>query len=276
MRIASGIGNHRTQRSNSGARFVVICTLALVLVALAMPAVAQEDKDKDNSGTNPINFTWDWRSYVEMVKLEGDNSSITNTIEMRVPLGEKWTVRTRVRRSSLSLDPDGDGLSTEVSGIGDMDARVLYVPYQTQKRALVFGLEGFFDTASNRFLGSGRTAIGPQIFGVFFNPIGGGTLMAPAVQQIIDVDGDEDRDEVSKTQFDFFYLVLDKSKKWWILGNPQYVIDHEQDTEFGLFEVEYGRMILGGFSMYTRLSAAFGADTPYDYSTELGFKAVWR
>ena len=251
--------------------------VVLAALIVAVPAVAQ-DKDKDNSGTNPINFTWDWRNYVEMVQLGDDNSSITNTIEMRVPLGEKFNFRTRIRRSSLSLDPNGPGIGgkTEISGIGDMDARVLYVPYQNQKRALVFGLEGIFNTASNRFLGSGRNAIGPQIFGVFFNPIGGGTLMAPAVQQIIDLDGDEDRDEVDRTQFDFFYLWLDKNKKWRILANPQYVIDNEQDTEFGLFEVEYGRMILGGFSMYTRMSVAYGADTPYDYSTELGFKAIWR
>ncbi len=249
--------------------------LAALIWGLAspFPAAAQGE---DKSGTNPINFTWDWRSFVEMQAPEGDNSVTIRTIEQRVPLGKRMNFRFRVRHTSISLAPDSTGNSVEYSGLGDWDARVLFVPVANAKRALVFGLEATFDTASNQFLGSGKTSLGPQVFGVLFAPPGGGTLVAPAYQYVFHVGGDEARRDVSRSLFDLFYLWLDKGKKWWVLANPQAVIDHENETEFGLFEMEYGRMILGGISSYVRPSVGIGADRPYDLSAEFGFKAIYN
>jgi hypothetical protein len=96
-------------------------------------ATAQED----NTGTNPVNFTYDFRLYAEMASLPIDDSSlITNTVEFRWPfgrdvanlkgtgagslyydLGSRFGTRLRARYSNLSVDVPGSG-TLSVSGIG--------------------------------------------------------------------------------------------------------------------------------------------------------------
>ena len=66
-----------------------------------------------------------------------------------------------------------------------------------------------------------------------------------------------------------------KNKKWWALADPQIVVDHENDKEFGLIELEYGRIMFGGLSSYLRPSIGIGSDKPDDWSMEFGFKVIW-
>ena len=118
-------------------------------------ASAQED----NTGTNPVNFTYDFRLFTEMASLPSDDSSlITSTIEFRWPfgrdianlkgvgagsryhdMGRRWGMRIRARHSNLSVDVPGAG-TYSVSGIGDFDARLLYLPYVGKKSILAVGL----------------------------------------------------------------------------------------------------------------------------------------
>jgi hypothetical protein len=104
---------------------------------------------EDNSGTNPVNFTYDFRVYSELAQLPNDaGSSALTTAELRVPLGRdiaylsddpeespfydmgsRWQLRFRAKYKNLSLEnpanpPFG---ASEVSGIGDFDARLLWI-----------------------------------------------------------------------------------------------------------------------------------------------------
>lgn len=142
--------------------------------------------------------------------------------------------------------------------------------------SLALGLEATFDTATNPLLGGGKNTLGPQIFGVFFKPPGGGVLVAPAYQYVFDIGGEDARPTVKRSQFDLFYLWLTEKKNGWVLANPQAVIDPENDTSFALGEFEYGRMMYFGISSYTRASVGIGEDRPYDYSFEVGFKVIYR
>jgi len=265
-------------RKGSMKAMAAMCSAAALILTTSAAGTAMAQDGSDNSGTNPINFTWDWRSYVEMQDIgKSEDTSLTlQTIEQRMPVGSKANFRYRVRHVSLSLDPGGEGTSREISGLGDWDTRVLYVPKVSAKAALVVGLEASFNTASNRFLGSGKTTLGPQIFGVFFRPPGGGALIAPAYQYVFHVAGDADRADISRSQFDVFYLWLDKGKKWWVMANPQAVIDHEGETEFALLEAEYGRMMFAGLSSYVRPSVGIGEHRPYDLSAEFGLKVIYK
>ena len=59
-----------------------------VLVAMATTAFAQEEAEKkDNSGTNPINFTYDYRLYTEWQQFTDNGGSQNRTVmELRAPL----------------------------------------------------------------------------------------------------------------------------------------------------------------------------------------------
>ena len=109
-----------------------------------------------------------------------------------------------------------------------------------------------------------------------FNPGLGMTLFAPAYQYAFDIAGDDLIPEVSRSLIDLFALWTAEDKSWWALVDPQIVIDHENDVEFGQIELEVGQMMLGGLSSYIRPGFGVGADRPLDWTLEFGFKVIWR
>ena len=273
-----------------------LLVLVLVLVA-ATPVFAGE---KDNTGTNPANFTYDARFYSEMATLPGQGGSlITNTYELRWPMGgniaklrgeeegglysnmgKRAAFRIKARQKSLSLEGPAESPfgTSEVSGIGDLDARLLGILYYNKSMLIAAGLEATFDLASNDYLGSGKTLLLPQVFFVFPSLMGKGSLFAPGFQYVFDVGGDPARADVSRTQIDLYFVWVLAEGKNWLIVDPQVVFDHKNDTYPGLLEVEWGFMIAqsAGASTYVRPGVGIGADRPYDWNIEAGLKFVWR
>jgi hypothetical protein len=253
----------------------VKCLVAAVLL-MGVCGYAQEAK-KDNTGTNPINFTYDLRAYYNYADLNtaGDGESQTTTLEFRVPLSETWAFRTRLRGVDKRIDSTGDGVrDIDESGFGDVDIRFLNVPYvnMQKKFAFAWGLEATFDTADD-LLGGGSTTLGPQVFAVFFKPIGGGDLFAPAYQHVFDIDGNK----VNRGLIDIFYLYTFKTSFFnWVLVNPQAVIDFENDnTASWNIDCEAGKMLSQNQSCYLRPGVGVGDDRLFDLDVELGWKLVW-
>lgn len=237
----------------------------------------------DQTGTNPINFTFDLRVYNEYLWLNtaGDGNQNLTTVEFRVPfLDGKWQFRVRARANVINADLNDDGVDElDESGFGDLDFRFLTVPYVNPEKRIAFaaGLEVFLDTASDEALGSGSTSLGPQIFLVFFKPFGLDIdLFAPAYQHKFSIDGND----VNQSLIDLFMLKTSEDKTLWVLVNPVFVIDHEANTEYMLIDIELGTMLdkyLGtkGHSVYVRPSVGIGGDRPYDASIEVGYKMVF-
>ena len=289
----------RFVRRPKSATSSVVCIVALcaVLLGLVAPATvfAQEEK-KDDTGTNPINFTYDSRFYTEMSWLTADNSSlITNTFELRMPLGRtmsnltnqkigifndlgsRHAIRLKVRTKSLNLDT-GEGPNTNISGIGDMDFRYLYIPYASNSFGSAVGLEAFVPTASNDALGGGKLVLRPQIFAGFFGLFGKNSIFAPGILYLFDVAGDDDRASVNQWQMDIYFVWLLGNMKHWLIINPAPVLDVENSKEFMIVDVELGFMVpqLPGASVWFRPGAGVGSDRPFDWTFEFGFKFIWR
>ena len=268
--------------------------IVLLLFLLAFPVSGQEKK-KDDTGTNPINFTYDARFYTETSWLRPDNSSlITNTFELRMPLGRtmsnltnqklgifndlgsRHALRFKFRYKSLNaVLSDGP---VNISGTGDMDFRYLYIPYVTNKWGLAGGLEAFFPTASNDALGDGKLVLRPQIFAGFFGLFGKASIFAPGLLYLFDVAGDDDRASVNQWQMDIYFVWLLGQMKHWLIINPQPVLDVENSKEFMIVDVELGFMVpqLPGSSIWVRPGAGVGSDRPFDWTFEFGFKFIWR
>jgi hypothetical protein len=115
--------------------------LAILFLALFLPLTAySEDKPDfsgDQTGTNPINFTFDARLYNEYLWLntEGDGDKNVTTLEFRHPfLDGKFQFRTRVRVAHLEADLTGNGHDdVDEFGLGEIDFRFLTVPYVNMK-----------------------------------------------------------------------------------------------------------------------------------------------
>lgn len=245
-------------------------TVFSILLLAVSPAIA-----KDNTGTNPINFTNDLRVYHNYTELDtrGDGNLNTTTLQYRTPFADgKWQFQIKVPFVNSDIDVTGNGVNDiDDSGIGDVSMRFVTVPIlkMEKKFALAVGLEVGLDTAD----GEGSTTLGPQIFGVFFKPPGGGALAAPAYQHVFSVDGKD----VNRSQLDFFYLYKLKDKFFnWAMVNPQAVIDYEDNNNTHVnIDFEAGKMITKTQSLYVRPGVGIGSDRYYDWDFEAGWKVVW-
>jgi len=239
--------------------------------------VQAEEAPKDNTGTNPINFTNDFRIYYNYSDLNtsGDGKSHTATLEYRFPISDTWQFRTRLRGVKKQIDATGNGVDDiDDSGFGDMDMRILNVPYvnMEKKFAFAWGVEAFLDTADDS-LGGDSTALGPQVFGVFFKPPGGGTMIAPAYQHVFSIDGED----MHQARLDVFYLYQFKEKFiTWLMINPQGVIDYDNDNNASWnLDVEAGKMVTKNQSIYLRPGTGIGGHRVFDWDLEIGWKKVW-
>jgi hypothetical protein len=277
-------------------KVVIAFGLLLILLIAASPAVAQDEK-KDDTGTNPVNFTYDFRFITEMQYFKDDGGSqIKQTLEWRAPLGsdiknlgggglfadmgKRFGLRFRAYHQNLSLnnsttDPRD---TSQVSGIGDFDARILTIAYASKKFVLAPGLEAFFNTASNDVLGSGKNTLAPVVFGAFFGLLGKGSLFAPGYQYVFDVGGDPERGDISRSQIDLYFVwVLAQGKNWFLL-DPQIILDHHNSVEFMTVDAEWGFMIVpkSGISGYVRPGVGVGSYRPFDWNLEFALKLIWR
>jgi hypothetical protein len=264
---------------------MAVVTLTLTSADLLAQSVeqAKEKLKKDKTGTNPVNFSKDFRIYNEFSWLNtdgGGNQNLT-TLEYRTPFaGGKWQWRLRARLNSIKADLNDDGVDDlDDSGIGDWDMRFLTVfNFNLESRvAWAGGLEVFMNTASEDALGSGTTALGPQVFYVKLLETG---LFAPGLQYKVSIDEDAGRSETNQVLIDLNYLKMAKDKKSWFFTDPQLVFDNENDKEFAIVDFEWGWMMatwyddLLGHSFYVRPSVGVGADRPTDGSIEFGYKIV--
>jgi hypothetical protein len=257
----------------------LILTAVVTLTLTSANLLAQsEEQEKDKTGTNPVNFSRDFRVYNEFTRLNtaGDGTQNLTTAEIRLPFAEgKWQWRLRARINSIEVDLDG----INDSGIGDWDMRFLTVFdfNKETKTAWAGGLEVFLDTADEDALGAGSTSLGPQVFYVKFLPRG---LFAPGLQYKFSVDEDAGRSEVDQVLIDLNYLRMAEDKKSWFFTDPQLVFDNENDQEFAIVDLEWGWMManwyddLPGHSFYVRPSFGVGADRPTEGSIEFGYKIV--
>ena len=259
--------------------------LAFLFVVAVVPAGAQTEEDvkaemkKDKTGTNPLNFTYDARLYNEYrwLNTAGDGHQNVTTVELRAPiLDGKWQIRTRLYNVDMAADLNDDGMDDiDESGFGDMDIRLMTVPYM-KAFAIGVGVELFLDTAEEDALGSGATTIAPLVGVGIFNPIGKGSIFLPLYQHKISVDEDSGRDRVHQGVLDLFLVKTFAGAKYWGFIDPQVILDYENSTEFVLMELQAGTMLRKkGQSVYAMPSVGLGNDRPYDFSLELAWKIVW-
>jgi len=246
---------------------------------------AVTDKN-DKSGTNPINFQRDIRIYNEYTWLntEGDGNQNLTTLEYRTPFaGGKWQLRARLPYSITTADFNGDGIDdVDDNGLGDVNIRLMTVPWMKGANALALAVEVFFDTASEDSLGAGATSLAPVVFfGHFFQggwgPWKKGGLFAPGLQYKFSIDEDVGRDEVEQIIIDINYLAMSENGKTWLFVEPQIVFDQVNDVEFAIMDIEFGFMTSRpGQSWYIRPTFTLGSssDRSTDYGIEIAYKWI--
>ncbi len=264
--------------------YVLELSTLIALITLSANGIAQEASDaEDKTGTNPVNFSRDFRVYNEYLRLNtpGDGNQNVTTMEFRTPFADgKWQYRMRVRHTTFKADLNDNGHNdVDESGLGDIDMRILTVPFldMANRQAIAVGLEVFFDTASEDALGSGTTSLGPQVFYVKFLENGS---FAPGLQYKKSIAEDDGRAETDQIIIDLNYLRMAEDKRSWFFMDPQIVFDRDANNEYAIVDFEWGWMMsnwfeeMEGHSFYIRPSIGVGVYRPTDYSIEFGYRIV--
>lgn len=274
------------RRAAATAAFVVLMLMALSLchaqeseLLLAGQAVLQQsdepeakkDMSADKTGTNPINFQDTFIVWNEYSDLGHDLYTNQTVFEYAAPLQQN-TMTVRVRIPMVTSNISGD---TEF-GLGDISLRGLKTVELNQKGmyAWVAGLEAWFNTASDVSLGAGKTSLGPLAIFVKFLPKQK-MIIAPSYQQKFSIGGSESRADINMGMIDLYIVKMLEGGKRWVMIDPQFLIDFENDAAFGgLFKVTYGMYMGEGKSIYLKPGIGFG-EQPVDFSLETGFKVVF-
>jgi hypothetical protein len=186
----------------------------------------------------------------------------------------------------MAADSNNDGKDDiDDSGLGDINFRLLTVPYFKGANAIAIALEVFLNTASEDNLGAGTTSLAPVIFyGRFFRggfgPWKKGGLFAPGLQYKFSVDEDDGRADTEQAIIDINFLLQAKDGQSWLFAEPQIVFDLENNTEFAIIDIEFGWMMtkwfenMAGQSFYLRPTFTVGTDRFTDYGIEVGYKFI--
>ena len=232
----------------------------------AAPATQSHLDEEDTTGTNPAKFTRTLILLNEFRSL-GEEAAFDEAMFRYIqPFGKNLKVQL-----SLPLDSIDAGGDT-VFGFGELSLKFNYRAWLNERNALIINLDTFWPTATRDEFMSGKYVVDPGFtYAMFFRQ--GEMIFAPSLQQKISYAGDADRADVNQTQVDL-YFVWRPTKTNWVTIDPQIVRDWEKDTEFGQLEIEFGRVMFGGTSVYLRPGIGIGADRPLEWNLEFGLKVV--
>ena len=129
--------------TNAPRKVVIALVTVFATIALSSFSLAQTEEQKaDQTGTNPINFSKDFRVYDNYTWLNfGDGGANVLTAEYRTPFaGGKWQWRVRARYTGIEADLNNDGFDEiDQTGMGDIDMRFLTVLNMNMEKKTAMG-----------------------------------------------------------------------------------------------------------------------------------------
>lgn len=252
-------------------------TTTLLSLAAALSCVfavgASAQEAKDSSGTNPAILSRQLSKSNEYRFLADDYFfNVTNFRYTEPFLDGKASIRLTIPVNATDLAP-GD---TDV-GLGDIAAKLSWVPYISRSQAFILSSELYAPTASEDILGTGKWVIAPGI--TWANFVSPEVIVAPALIHNVSFAGEDDRPDVSRTDFDLYVVYKPHGKTWWITSDTTVSHDFEGDTTPISWELTFGRSLMqldggGALNGYIRPGIGIGHDRPYNFNIEVGINLI--
>lgn len=245
--------------------------LALGVVAsLSQSAYAQEQKD--TSGTNPAVITRTLSFSNEYRFLPGGDYYDQMLFRFTQPfLDGKAGLRLSLPLDATNVTGDGE------FGIGDISAKLSWIPYVSRQQAFVLSGEVYAPTASEDVLGTGKWVAAPGITWAWFaSPE---IIIAPAYIHNFSFAGDDNRANVNRGDFDLYAVYRPQGKRWWLTSDFTASHDFEADTTPMSWEFQFGWNVAqlkngAAVNAYVRPGVGIGPDRPYDANIEAGISLV--
>jgi hypothetical protein len=254
---------------------MIACLLLLGSMPVGAQAVTETPAPRtENDGTDPtspvrfLKFNFEHLDLALPESLPGDNSN-TFALEFQQPFGR---TALKLKLPITSLDVLGDSSY----GLGDVSAKVSHVASVTKTHGIVVGAEMIFNTSSRPELGTGKTVFKPSLIYAFF--LNGGHIFAPALVHSVSIAGDENRNNISATTIDFYFVPKLANPKVFMTLDPAITQDWHNDKFFFITAVTVGYTIgpmLGGKGqVIVKPTIGIGGDKPTGWGIQAGFQLI--
>jgi hypothetical protein len=249
-----------------------ILTLLASFGLLFTAGFTMAGEQAENDGTDPtLPVRKAWFAF-EHLELDPSGNSNMFSATFDLPLGSAKAPVLRVKVPVAAIDIAGDNSY----GLSDVQVRLTKVMSRTREGGLVLFGEIFFDTAERPELGTGKTVA--RASAIYAKFLSGGRIFAPAVLHNFSVAGDDDRDEVSITTFDFYYVPRFSNPKVYMTVDPFITLNWENDRQFAGLAVttgyKLGKMLGGRGQAYVKPTVFLMSEKPSSWGLEVGFQLL--
>ena len=248
------------------------CRAILLLCAL-LPGVAPAD----TSLVKRLDPT-DFRTRLEVRDKiqEPQFGGLRNVLLPKIDYAFSKTFALRVEVPLVTWDPYSPRFDAQ-TGMGNVSVRAAFRLLRTEHMALVGGVEGILDTATDSLLGYDRNVVAPFAFLSIQAPELHTTFF-PNLQYFQSVDGDKLQGEVHYTQAKLFALTQWPGR-FYTGAEALFIVDHVRNNRVGAtFELETGRFINKHVALWVRPGVGVGGDDipqVYNWNVEVGLRYLF-
>ncbi len=218
--------------------------------------------------------------YMEMI--DGSYRNVL-TAGLRLPVDDHWALQ-------IALPFVMTDQLTEEAGSGDLRIGADWVTRNDDDTGWLFGMDLVFDTSTEPTAGRGQHLFEPHVTWVAWR--GKRLMVAPSYRHIFGTGGGDSGRLAGNDEYTVHEAILSlllgmpvgREGKYWTAAIPELTWDIEGETQFFSLAMELGRMVSDESYLYLRPAVGtysedygiLGADYPYDWSLELGWRFTFR
>ena len=239
--------------------------------AIGLSGYAQA-QERDTSGTNPAVITRTLSLSNEYRFLPKDTYYNQTLLRYTEPFFDgKMGLRLTVPLEATDI------IGEDQFGVGDVSAKLSWIPHVSRHQAFVLSTEIYTPTASENVLGTGKWVAAPGITWAYF--ASREVIIAPAYIHNFSFAGTDDRADVNRGDFDLYFVYRPHGERWWITSDTTVSYDFETDATPVSWELNFGRNLAkfengAALNGYIRPGIGIGKDRPYNANIEVGLSLV--
>ncbi len=226
---------------------------------------AQTDQETVETGADPSRLLLRTELAMQHLETPGPGSRFINSLKLDVPL----TADTAVAMEVPVIAADMPLPAEDEFGMGDVFLRGRQVS-NSETGSTIVGVELGLDTATDETLGSGKWQANPSL--AYVHRFSSSLLLATALKQRLSVGGDEERDDLNRSEARLIGIWLHPQGRWLMLDwQPSFDWNRDGDMT-NVLEAEAGMMTSRSFGVSIRPGFAFGENQDRDYSVQVGLR----
>ncbi len=252
-------------------RIIILMTFQLAFAQSDTTAIERQRSILQDDPSNVFTRIELFNEYQMLTN--GEPMNVT-TVRSVMAIGKRFTTRVDIPYVSR---PEANTTESK-SGLGDVSARLLgYKILQSKRSGLMASVEVSFPTATSPLLGFGRNIITPVLAYSVYLPKRR-SLIALTYQEYFSFGGDESRQHIRWTRFQFYHI-KPWSRRIWTLFLPEYYYDHANGGSSMNIELYAFYRVSNRFAFWMKGGKGLFGEHParYDWMAEMGVRfLIWK